>query len=885
MSLSPGTRIGPYEVVNSIGAGGMGEVYRARDIRLGRDVALKVLPATFTSDPDRRMRFEREARSLALLNHPHIAQIHGLEESAIVMEFVDGQTLADAIRSAGPVPVGEAISIARQIADALESAHEAGIVHRDLKPANIKLRQDGTVKVLDFGLAKAIEGDGSSRISSDADASALQTVTSPAVTQHGVILGTAAYMSPEQARGRVVDKRSDIWAFGCVLYEMLTGRSPFPGETITDVIAAVVKNEPDLELLPADVPPRVRSLLSRCLQKDSRARLRDIGDARWELDQRDEPANLASSPSGRDRSRVAVLAVFLAAVSIASAVFAFRTWPLLNARDPAPLRLSVTFPDGAPMQLGQPLPSLALSPDGTTIIYTATGPDGPQLWMRRLDQFAPTPLAGTGGGRNAAFSPDGRWIAFHATRQLKKMQLSGVSPVVVSEVEGAVFGLTWISNDEIVFAKAGTSDRGLWRVPASGGNPQLVAVGNYWFPDALPDGRAVVATTDNASAVTASELTIVAVNLASGNVTRLFDGGVYARYAPTGHILYLRQNQLLAAVFDSSQLKVDDDRLTVANDAFVDPTYPSGNFAVSPSGVLAYAPGDGKMFRRTLITIGADGPRTIVSEPRYYQAPRVSPDGQRFATMIRSWKDTAWIVDQRGTLARLTTQDWQSAQSPIWSHDGRRVAFAVMDDKLTPNLAWAPSDGSGAEERLSTSTFTQTPTSFSLDGRLLVFTQASSDTGADMFVMSLADRTVRPLLQTRFDESAGVVSPDGHWIAFQSNRTGSLEVFVAPFPAMQPITQVSIAGGAFPRWPRGPDLYFRAPSTNTIWSVDVGTGGKPAFSQPRAVIQVPATPSAAYDVMPDGRILIVDRENVSINDLRVVTNWANGLGRIGASPR
>jgi Tol biopolymer transport system component len=906
MPLGPGMLIGPYEITAALGAGGMGEVYRARDAKLGRDVALKILPASFASDPDRLMRFEREAKTLAALNHPHIAHIHGLEDSggtrALVMELVEGEDLSERI-ARGPIPVDEALAIASQIAAALAAAHDQGIIHRDLKPANVKVRPDGSVKVLDFGLAKpgALGAQGApgalgAGASGAVGAGALgATVTSPAMTVHGMILGTAAYMSPEQARGKPVDRRADIWALGCVLYEMLTGTRAFPGDTATDVIAAVVKSEPAWDLLPDDVAPRIRMLLARCLRKDPASRLRDAGDLRLELDARDEstPAVVRRADPGPSRRR-SLTRFAIGGLLVAAALLAYAVWTRGAAMPGSvPVRLSITFPEGSNMHLGQPIPSLALSPDGQSVVYTAGGgPEGIQLWIRRLDAFAPTPIPGTRNGRAAFFSPNGNWIGFFADGQVKKVPTSSGPAVVISAYQGGGPGGTWTAKDEIVFTTLSDGQR-MWRVPASGGTPTLVTEETVFDPDALPGGDTVIATLENLSAETAGDHAIAAVDLQSGRVTRLVNGGTYARYVTTGHLLFLRSAALVATPFDARTLTVGDSPKTVVEPVFMEPASPGGNFAVSASGTLAYVPGDATDFQRRLVTIAGGVAQPVIDESRYFDNPRASPDGRRAAVMVRSARDRVWMIETaRGTMSRVTTANWQQEGYQVFSRDGRWLALATVAGSSWSkgrrlNIVVVPSDGSRPEQTVTTSVRVQVPNSFTPDGKALVFHEnTDSATGSDLFMVELdGQRGVRPLLQTPFNESFADISPDGRRIAYSSNRSGRAEVWVAAFPAMTDAVQVSITGGQHPRWSGdGRRLYFYR--ANTIWSVELGAGPPLTISKPTLVTALPTVrPSGTFDVMPDGRILFVDGRDVGATpELRIVLNWSAELPRLLPAP-
>ena len=812
MPLTEGTRIGPYQIVGLVGAGGMGEVYKARDTILNRDVALKVLPESLAGDAERLSRFRREARVLASLNHPNIAHIHGFEEStstdsgqasahALVMELVDGPTLADRI-AAGPISVSETLPIARQIAEALESAHEQGIVHRDLKPANVKVRDDGTVKVLDFGIAKAVDAGVEAASTGPHSPEPPQTLT-----MAGAIPGTAAYMSPEQAKGKAVDRRTDIWAFGAVVFEMLTGERVFGGDSTSETLVAVLTRDVDWAKLPHDTPLRLRRLLTRCLDRDVKTRLRDIGEARIEI------AAITAAPTGAvvgafpleaGGARVSRAVLWLSgALVIVSAGLAVSL--LSPQRAPAaPVRLSVTFPERSPLQLGQSQPSLAFSPDGRTIVYTAVGPEGTQLWLRDLNAFAPQPIGGTSGGRLAFFSPDGRWIGFMANGSIKKMPVTLGPPVLVCSYAGVAMGATWTSNDEIVFATRATA-KGLWKVPSAGGDPVAVADAGVWYPDALPGGRAVVVTMlNNTAEISTGDLAIAAVSLADGKITKLFDGGTYVRFSPTGHLIYLRNNALMGAPFDAATLAVGKSRAVVIDPVFMDPALVSGNFAVSAAGAVAYAPGDATDFKRTIVSVTASGVTPLINERRAYRGPRVSADGRRLAVIEQAWRDRIWIVDiDRQTFVRLASGRYASESAPVWSPDGRRVAFRVVTYDSAINIFVAPSDGSGAEQRLLSGFGEVTPESWTADGRSLLFSQHHADGRSDIMMLNVdGEPQVRPVLKTSFSESAAAISPDGRWLAYQSDRSNRSEVYVTAFPSMSPTVQVSTGGGATPVWSR-----------------------------------------------------------------------------------
>jgi Tol biopolymer transport system component len=873
MSLPNGTRIGMYEIVAPLGAGGMGEVYRARDSKLGREVAIKIVPDQFASDRERVARFEREARTLASLNHPHIAQIYGLEQSpntaALVMELVEGEDLSQRIAQ-GPIPIDEALAIARQIADALDAAHGQGIVHRDLKPANIKVREDGTVKVLDFGLAKPVEGPGPASGA---------TITSPAMSMPGVILGTAAYMAPEQAKGRPVDKRADIWAFGCVLYEMVTGRRAFAGEDISETIASILRSEPEWAGVPASITP----LLVSCLQKDPRQRLRDIGDVRL-LDRAPTGATPVTPPSTSIAARV-LAAVSIVALLISGAML-WRARQTGAESTTAPLRMTLRFPADSPLQLASAQPSLAVAPDGRTLAYTASGPEGSQLWTYSLDAFEPRPLAGTGGARYVIFSPDGRDLAFFAGNQLKRMPVAGGTVTVLCQALFA-FGGTWTDRDEIVFMAAGFGDKGtdpgLWRVAAGGGEKRQVLAGVFSYPDALPGGRLVVASADTPNARTTSELDIVTVDVDSGDVRPLIAGGAFPRYAASGHVLFLRNGAIVAAPIDVAARTASDQSVAVIPDVFMNPAIASGNFAISAAGTLAYAPASAANFNRSLVWIDAMGERTAVTEERrFFEWPRVSPDGQQIAVSVAGWRDSVWLFDRgRGALTELTTGDVDGI-TPVWTPDGKRVVFSSYLTSGGRNLRWMAADGSGAPESLSNSGLLERPNTWTPDGQTLIYDVRSAQS-TDLWTLTLdAARTTRPLLATRFNEMHAALSPNGQWMAYASDLSGKSEIYLTRFPSVDGRTQVSTAGGRAAVWARdGRRLYYRSLAGDEIMAVEVAAGAAPVLSKPVAIARLPRVQVTRghFDVMPDGRLLVVDNESAgdTTEELRVVVNWFDEL--------
>ncbi len=692
-----GTTISHYKVLEKIGQGGMGEVYRAEDTNLSRDVAIKVLPEQFTQDPQRLARFEREAKLLASLNHSNIAAIHSFEHSDdihfLVLEVVPGETLAERVAK-GPRPVEEALEACRQIAEGVEAAHEKGVIHRDLKPANVKVTPEGKVKILDFGLAKAFEAD-----PPVTDISQSPTLTEE-MTRAGVILGTAAYMSPEQAKGEAVDKRADIFAFGCVLYELLTGKRAFEGETITETLGAIIHKEPDWEALPGATPWRIQDLLRRCLTKDVHDRLDGIGNVRIDMKLAlAEPT--AVSPPGMDsavqpkRRLWAMACVGLVALTIMAA---WNLWPEPTSQLVS--RLAVPLPPNEVLA-GDNAPMVALSPDGTQLAYVASSDTGVQIYLRALDAFEARPLAGTRDARNPFFSPDGQWIGFFAGGDLKKVSTSGGAPVTLCNV-GEPRGATWGPNDIIIFALS--VGRGLMQVSASGGAPQQLTTLNegeqtHRWPQLLTDGRTVLFTIGNAIG-SGDDGTIAAQRLDTGERQILIQGGSYGRYVSTGHLVYYRAGTMMAVSFDLGRLEVLDTPAPVLEGIRSFGNTGVGQFDFSNQGSLVYVPGLPRNLERTLVWLDREGASEPLGAPlRAYLDPRLSPDGNRLAVRIAEENSDIWTYDlQRRTLSRLTFATG-SSETPVWTPDGKRVTFAGDRDGVR-NLIWRLADGSAEEERL-----------------------------------------------------------------------------------------------------------------------------------------------------------------------------------------
>ena len=816
MALAVGTRLGSFEITGTLGAGGMGEVYLARDSALKRDVAFKVLPATLAGDPDRVARFQREAELLATLTHPHIAAIHGLAEAdgvrALVLELVPGETLADRV-ARGPVPVEETLGLARQLADALDYAHEHGVVHRDLKPANLKVTPDGQLKVLDFGLAKALEGPHPY----SAEAAHSPTLTSPAMTQAGMLLGTAAYMSPEQARGKPVDKRADIWAFGCVLYELLTGTRAFEGETVSDTLAAVLRSEPDWTRLPPDTPASFTALLRHCLTRDPKARLRDIGDARRELAADAAGHGGMAAPPQATASRARRWLPWAVAATLGAALAGVvLQWAPWRASAPAPVqRLSVDL--GVDAALVTNIGTAAvLSPDGQVLAFAARPLTGTQshLYVRRLDQLAATQLPGTEGARGPFFSPDGAWIAFFADRSLKKVETRGGTPVLICEAPNERGG-EWNSDGQIVLLPVIGGGAGLKRVPATGGVPESFiepdAGSSQRWPQVLPGARGVLYTTQTPGV--GGE--IVVQPLPTGERRRLRRGS-YARYVPSGHVVFIDDGALLAAAFDLDTLTLSSTPTRVLEGVQTAAASDGAQFHVSGNGTLVYLAGEASRNGAPLEWLDAGGAvQPLRAAAVDWRTPQFSPDGRQLAFEIVGSDSDIWVHDvSRDAASRLT--EGGSNQWPAWTPDGQRIAFSTAVPDGPPNLFWKRIDGATTAQRLTQSPFLQDQPAWHPSGRFLAFRQATPpSTEIVILPVEGGEREGwRPGSPSVFAGSPGgksqpAFSPDGHWLAYTSSESGRNEIHVRPFPGPGGRVVVSTDGGAFAQWsPRTNQLFY-----------------------------------------------------------------------------
>jgi Tol biopolymer transport system component len=891
--MQAGERLGPYRISAKVGEGGMGEVYRATDTNLGRSVAIKVLPEAVATDPQRLARFDREAKTLATLNHPNIAQIYGLERSngatALVMELVDGPSLSDRI-ARGPIPVEETLSIARQLAEALEAAHAAGVIHRDLKPANIKVRDDGTVKVLDFGLAKAIEP----AMAEAVDLSRSPTIATPPMTYAGVLLGTPAYMSPEQARGRSIDKRADIWAFGCVMFEMLTGGRAFPdGESVSDVLAGVLKGEPEWSALPADTPPAIRALLERCLRKDVKRRLQDIGEARIQIDDaRSGPApavelarTVAPTLKGSADSvaRRSILWPAIAALAVLAALAMAVLLASRPARDTQVVRFDIVGPEGSDiLAVGQPL-----SPDARMVAFVATFEGKPHLWIRRLDSLEAQPLRGTEGASRAFWSPDSQYLAFFAAGKLRKVAVVGGPPSDICNEPGREG--TWGPDNVILI---GGSGKAVLRVAATGGEPAPVTKlaekeTTHDYPKFLPGGRHFLYLARYG--VTPDDWDLLIGSLDS--MDRKLVPGIHAsaQYSPTGHLLYERDRALMVQPFDLDRQELTGEAVPIVVDGVF--PGPHGAFSIASNGSLAYL-NPPRTQESRLVWLDRTGKQLSVAAPvGEYSRLALSPDGKSaaFDRRVGQAQDVFVLNLESGAQNRITT-DPATDFSPVWAPDGRTLGFASSRDpagRTAPinrggGQLYARELGGAGQDRLLLKTDVgKVATAWSSDGRFLAYVS-----GGDVWALPVDGAGVEPIrvTNTTFAETGPAFSPDGHWIAYRSNESGRPEVFVESFPKPGMRRQVSVNGGVMPRWrPDGKELFYVGPESTVMAAAVTPDPAQLEIGTPVRVFSSAALAGAferetGFDFSRDGRFLVAVPEiNRKPLPVTVVLNWAGTL--------
>jgi len=909
MPLEPGSRVGPYEILAPLGRGGMGEVFRARDARLRREVAIKALPDAFARDAERRARFEREARLLGALNHANIATLYGIEEAGsvvyLVLELIEGEGLEQKL-AGGALPFDEALGVASQIAAGLEAAHGAGIIHRDLKPSNVKVRPDGAVKVLDFGIARMADDPTAS------DDTNTPTITSGG-TGTGVVLGTAAYMSPEQARGRPLDRRTDVFSFGCLLYECLTGQRAFKGQTVSDTMASILTAEPDWTAAGADVPPRLNSLLRRCLQKDPARRLRDIGDARLEIEEiRAEGSGARGpsrpvggvTPSGRLRAPL----LWGLAGLLAGALLVFAGLRLTGrGRDTSPgqpVRAVLPLPEGVQVRWGAQ-PNLAISPDGSTVVFRGRGEKGPQGFFRqRLSGGEAELIPGTQGGFSAFFSPDGEWLGFTTISELKKVALSGGQPIRVAELPPVSQGATWMSDGSIVVARS--SNNGLYRVSAAGGRlerfvPLDAARGEHAlnWPQELPGGRGILVTIvrgEDFQDLSSAEAAVV--ELPSGRRRVLIERSTFARFVPPGWLVFVRGGAVFAARLDPRSLRVEGTPVALREPLALGAS--QGTVAVDGTrdGTLVYVSGPRTLERkRSIVLLDRHGRESgLLLAPGDWDYPAFSPDGRRIAVVKCTGESCKLHVfdRERGVLSPLATEPGRFF-SPVWSPDGREVAFSHLMSE-DPRAAMRAADGSGTIRPLATSgENAEFPNAISPDGRWLLYTVSyDTDRGgtrrrgtADIWIVPVdGSSPARPWFESPSRECSASISPEGRWVAYVSDETGRTEVYVRSFPDAGAKLKISQDGGIEPVWTRGGgEIVFR--DEQRFLAAEFRAGEAPAAGTPRVLFSAPLASGGGwddvprlYDVTGGGDEIVAMREEATVTPehrIGLLTNWTAGL--------
>jgi serine/threonine protein kinase/Tol biopolymer transport system component len=889
MPILPGRRLGPYEILSGIGAGGMGEVYKARDTRLDRIVAIKVLPTHLAGRAELRERFEREAKTIASLNHPHICTLydtgHQDDIDFLVMEFIEGETLAQRLLR-GLIPLEQVLQHAIEIADALDKAHRKGVTHRDLKPSNIMLTKTGT-KLLDFGLAKLKQEAAPANVS----LSDLPTAKDP-LTAEGSIVGTLQYMAPEQLEGKEVDARTDIFAFGAVVYEMATGKRAFEGKSQASLIAAILEREPPpMSSLQPMTPPVLNRVVKRCLAKDRDDRWQTARDLEVELKWIGEGASqVGLAPTTTTKGiralgrRVLILglgSLLLVAVATSLAVWNLKPTP------PQPVtRTTINLPPGQQLAGLENGPAVALSPDGTRLAYVALQGSTQQLYLRAMDNPDARPISGTDGGVGPFFSPDGQWLAFFAEGKLKKVPVSGGTALILGNASGPR-GASWGGQGIIAYASTGAL--ALQQVPDAGGAPQPLTRSEkgeitHGWPEILPGGKAVLFAAGLTINFTSAQ--IAAQNVGTGERRNLIQAGTQPRYAPSGHLVYAQGGSLMAVPFDSQKLTIIGAAVPVVEGVLQSASSGAAQYSLSATGSLVYVSGGVQSAQSRLVWVNRNGvEQPLAAAAHAYQGPRVSPDGRRVAVGIADQETQVWLYDlSRETLTRLTFEG-NTNQTPAWTPDGKRIAF-ISNKEGPQNIFWQLADGSGGLERLTTSEYTDAPMSWSPDGQSLAFFEVNPTTQRDIWVLRLHDRKAQPFLRTPYNESVPRFSPDGRWLAYISNESGRYEIYVQPYPGPGGKWQISTEGGTEPAWnPNGRELFYR--SGNKMMAVDIATqpglnAGKPRVLFERAYLPTPLT-FPNYDVSPDGQRFLMLKPSesavVAPTQINVVLNWFEELKR------
>jgi serine/threonine protein kinase/Tol biopolymer transport system component len=914
MLILPGRRLGPYEILSGIGAGGMGEVYKARDTRLDRIVAIKVLPTHLADKPDLRERFEREARTIASLNHPHICTLYdtGRQDGIdyLVMEYLEGETLAQRLVK-GSLPLEQVLQYAIEIADALDKAHRKGVTHRDLKPGNIMLTKTGT-KLLDFGLAKLKQEVAPANL----QLSELPTANDP-LTARGTIVGTLQYMAPEQLEGKEVDARTDIFAFGTVVYEMATGKRTFEGKSQASLIAAILEREPPaMSSLQPMTPPALDRVVKKCLSKEPEKRWQAASDVCDELRWIAEGGSQAgvSLPTaatkgiralGRRALMLSVGALLLVAVA------SLATWDLKPSPSPQPVsRLVVNLPPGQQLAGLERGSAVALSPDGTHLAYAATQGGTQQLYLRAMDSLESKPIPGTEGAFGPFFSPDGQWLGFFAGGKLKKVSVSGGAALTLADASD-LFGASWGSQGMIVFAPAigilqQVSDAGDTVKPVT--HLQQGEVAHFW-PELLPGGKALLFSASAGPGSVANKK-IAVQSLVTGERQNLVQAAMYPRYALSGQLIYAQGGNLMAVPFDPQRLVITGAAVPVVDGVLQSTVIGSAQYSISSTGSLVYVSGGVQSAQLRLVWVSRNGTEQPLAAPAHaYDRPRLSPDGRRIAVGITEQDSQVWLYDlSRETLTRLTFEG-NFNDYPSWTPDGKRIAFASTKEGML-NVFWQLADGSGGLERLTTSESFQVPMSWSPDGQLLAFFEINPTTGYDIWVLRMGDpspgsgqvpsagsgqvpsgtsgqvRKAQPFLRTPFNEGAARFSPDGRWLAYVSDESGRFEIYVQPYPGPGGKWQISTEGGTEPVWNRnGRELFYR--SGGKMMAVDITTQPGFAAGKPRMLFEGQYQPTLItfpnYDVSPDGQRFLMlkpsEAREAAPTQINVVLNWFEELKR------
>jgi serine/threonine-protein kinase len=893
MPVPTGTRLGPYEILSAIGAGGMGEVYKARDTRLERTVAVKVLPADLAADGEFRQRFEREARTISQLSHPHICVLHDVGHDAgvafLVMEYLEGETLAQRIER-GPIPFDDALKIAVDIADALDKAHRAGVIHRDLKPGNVMLTRSGArqgaphAKLLDFGLAKG----GGASADQPSMLTAAPTRTTP-LTMHGTILGTFQYMAPEQIEGAEADARSDIWAFGCMLHEMLTGHRAFAGKTHASLIGAILKDQPQPASHAQPLPRGVDHIVATCLAKDPEARWQSASDLARELkwvalsEQGAGATSGESAAAARTRERLVWIAAILAA-ALATGFVVWRLRPVQPETNGPTTRAMLSLlpeealiarPNGAGI-------GAALSSDGGWFAYLGRVDDRFQLFVRNMADGRSRPVPGTEGAGYPAFSPDSQSLAFVSGRTIRRVVIGGGTPVTVVDNLGSVRGMAWGDDERIYYTPQ--YGAGLWRVDAAGGGvPEELTTPDrakgektHRLPFVLPGSKAVLFVVGSSRDTSFDDANIDVLSLDSRTRKRIIEGGTYPQYVPSGHLLYSRGSTIVAVAFDPGRLELLGNPVVVAEGVLNRPLYGGADFGVSRAGTLVSVPASTRDDRRLLSADRRGNTEPIRVDGGFGSTSRVSPDGSRVVSFILGATSQIGIGDlKRGGALTKITFEWDN-EYPMWTADSARIVFSSNHGGGPPNIYWQSADGSGAAERLTTSEHVQRTGWYSSPGPLVPYVDIDPSSGADIWAVSLADRKAIPVVKTRFDEDGPAFSPNGKWLAYQSNQSGGWEVYVQAHPSTGRRWPISNGGGTAPMWsPKGDELLYR--NGTAVMAVPVRTSSE--FDHGSAT-KLFDTPDALLDFLPGGRFLVGRvTQPPPVTSLNLIVNWFDELRR------